>query len=218
MCKEALRIGVACISFWAWAAQPKISIVIHTHWGQAGSRQLSSVKRRQPSVDGMKVERKWPRWEQWNPQKGDHTYSVDEPPVPWPGMLAELGGTGAEDLAPPVLPPGEHAEEQQPLQGLGACQGQAANTFLHMMGLHEGQVKDMEDGDSNSSLGDSDSTLPLPGAAASSSSTQVAAASSPSANVESTDRYWDSNGSWSYWGGDWWQKQPGSTWWQKWKP
>jgi hypothetical protein len=90
-----------------------------------------------------------------------------------------------------------------------------------MMDLHEGQIKHMEDGTSDSSKGDSDSTLPLPGAA-SSSSTQVAAASSPraptSANVQSTDRYWDANGSWSYWGGDWWQQQPGSTYWHKWKP
>jgi hypothetical protein len=197
----------------------KISIVIDSHCCQVGSRQLFKMKRtRESSVDEKKGERKWPRWEQWNPNKGDHIYCGEEPPAPWPGMLAEMGGTGSEELAPLVLPPGVRAEKQQEGQGLGASQGQDANTFLHMMDLHEGQIKHMEDGDSDSSLGDSDSTLPLPGAAASSSSTQEAAASSPSANVQSTDRYWDSNGSWSYWGGDWWQKQPGSTWWHKWKP
>ena len=145
---------------------------------------------RESSVDEKKKgERKWPRWELWNPNKGDHIYFGEEPPVPWPGMLAEMCGTVSEELAPLVLPPGVRTEQQQEGQGLGASQGQDANTFLHMMGLHEGQIKHMEDGDSDSSLGDSRSTLPLPGAAASSSSTQVAAASSPSANVQSADRY-----------------------------
>ena len=200
------------------AQATKTSIVIHFNCSQVGSRQLFKMKSTRESSVG---ERKWPRWEQWNPNKGDHTYVGEgEPPVPWPGMVHGDGGTGSE-VAPLVLPPGALGpEQQQEGQGLGASQGQDANT-LHMMDLHEGQIKHMEDGTSDSSKGDSDSTLPLPGAA-SSSSTQVAAASSPraptSANVQSTDRYWDANGSWSYWGGDWWQQQPGSTYWHKWKP
>jgi hypothetical protein len=102
-------------------------------------------------------------------------------------MLADMRGTGSEELAPLVLPPGFRTEQQQEGQGLGASQGQDANT-LHMMDLREGQIKRMEDGTSDSSKGDSDSTLPLAGAAASSSRTQAAEASSSSANVQSTDK------------------------------
>jgi hypothetical protein len=61
------------------AQTTKTFIVIHFNCSQVGSRQLLKMKRTRESSVG---ERKWPRWEQWNPNKGDHIYCGEEPPAP----------------------------------------------------------------------------------------------------------------------------------------
>jgi len=117
--------------------------------------ELEKVNLRHVETSG-----KWPRWHQWNPNKGPYN-RVENHPLGMEGSNAEF-----EDNQDLFLP-----QDTMNTSGATSASGAASSS-----GGTSEVVQITEVGD---------------------------------------DVYWDADGVWEQWGGDWWKRHP-TGWWEKW--
>jgi hypothetical protein len=121
--------------------------------------------------DAREDSHKWPRWRQWNPDKGTYQRTEEE--------LATLA-EGTPWLGQSCLP-----------------EGQDEGLVLPKKQVSEDSTNKNETSTSTSSSSTSALSLPI---------------------VHEVDPgvYWDQDGVWEEWGGDWWKKHD-DGWWEKWQ-